>query len=68
MGGMVLETNMNEIVSRFLEQDKLEKSEVRKLFICRAVILLKCQILLATSNLLHIGAKNNCSKSLHYVV
>lgn len=28
MGGMVLETNMNEIVSRYLEQDKLEKSEV----------------------------------------
>ncbi|XP_039247701.1 AP-3 complex subunit sigma-1-like [Styela clava] len=27
MGGMVLETNMNEIVSRYMEQDKLEKSE-----------------------------------------
>ncbi|XP_076802098.1 AP-3 complex subunit sigma-1-like isoform X2 [Clavelina lepadiformis] len=27
MGGMVLETNMNEIVTRFMEQDKLEKSE-----------------------------------------
>nr|CAB3222297.1 AP-3 complex subunit sigma-2-like [Phallusia mammillata] len=27
MGGMVLETNMNEIVTKFLEQDKLEKSE-----------------------------------------
>ena len=28
MGGMVLETNMHEICSRFQEQDKLEKSEV----------------------------------------
>jgi len=27
MGGMVLETNMHEICSRFQEQDKLEKSE-----------------------------------------
>jgi len=31
MGGMVLETNMNEIVTRYIEQDKLEKSEVRML-------------------------------------
>ena len=31
MGGMVLETNMHEICSRFQEQDKLEKSEV---YIC----------------------------------
>ena len=29
MGGMVLETNMNEIVSKYMEQDKIEKSEVR---------------------------------------
>ncbi|TKR77310.1 hypothetical protein L596_018307 [Steinernema carpocapsae] len=28
MGGMVLETNMNEILSRIQEQDKLEKQEV----------------------------------------
>ena len=28
MGGMVLETNMNEILSRYQEQDKLEKQEV----------------------------------------
>ena len=30
MGGMVLETNMTEILSRIEEQNKLEKSEVRK--------------------------------------
>ena len=29
MGGMVLETNMNEILARVEEQNKLEKSEVR---------------------------------------
>ena len=28
MGGMVLETNMNEIVTKYMEQDKVEKSEV----------------------------------------
>ena len=28
MGGMVLETNMNEIVSKYMDQDKMEKSEV----------------------------------------
>lgn len=29
MGGMVLETNMNEILTRIEEQNKLEKQEVR---------------------------------------
>lgn len=29
MGGMVLETNMTEILSRIEEQNKLEKQEVR---------------------------------------
>lgn len=33
MGGMVLETNMTEILSRIEEQNKLEKQEVRKFFI-----------------------------------
>lgn len=28
MGGMVLETNMNEILTRIEEQNKLEKQEV----------------------------------------
>lgn len=28
MGGMVLETNMTEIISRIEEQNKLEKQEV----------------------------------------
>lgn len=28
MGGMVLETNMTEIITRIEEQNKLEKSEV----------------------------------------
>lgn len=30
MGGMVLETNMNEIVAQIEAQNRLEKSEVRK--------------------------------------
>lgn len=30
MGGMVLETNMTEIMTRIEEQNKLEKSEVNK--------------------------------------
>lgn len=30
MGGMVLETSLQEIVSRFHEQQKIAKSEVRK--------------------------------------
>lgn len=29
MGGMVLETNMNEILTRIEEQNKLEKQEVK---------------------------------------
>lgn len=29
MGGMVLETNMNEILLRIQEQEKMEKEEVR---------------------------------------
>lgn len=29
MGGMVLETNMTEILTRIEEQNKLEKSEVK---------------------------------------
>lgn len=29
MGGMVLETNMNEIVAQIEAQNRLEKSEVR---------------------------------------
>lgn len=32
MGGMVLETNMTEILSRISEQNKLEKQEVRVKF------------------------------------
>lgn len=32
MGGMVLETNMTEILSRIEEQNKLEKQEVRIYF------------------------------------
>lgn len=32
MGGMVLETNMNEILLRIQEQDKIEKNEVRIIF------------------------------------
>jgi AP-3 complex subunit sigma len=31
MGGMVLETNMSEILTRVEEQNKLEKQEVRLL-------------------------------------
>ena len=31
MGGMVLETNLQEIVSRFQEQQKIAKSEVTHL-------------------------------------
>lgn len=35
MGGMVLETNMNEIVAQIEAQNRLEKSEVRKqLYLC----------------------------------
>lgn len=34
MGGMVLETNMTEILSRIEEQNKLEKQEV-KLFLIK---------------------------------
>lgn len=33
MGGMVLETNMTEILSRIEEQNKLEKQEVRPILI-----------------------------------
>lgn len=33
MGGMVLETNMTEILSRIEEQNKLEKQEVRIILI-----------------------------------
>lgn len=33
MGGMVLETNMTEILSRIEEQNKLEKQEVRRVLI-----------------------------------
>lgn len=32
MGGMVLETNMTEILSRIEEQNKLEKQEVWLIF------------------------------------
>lgn len=32
MGGMVLETNMSEILTRIEEQSKLEKSEVKLFF------------------------------------
>jgi len=32
MGGMVLETNMTEILSRIEEQNKLEKQEVKEMF------------------------------------
>ena len=32
MGGMVLETNMTEILSRIEEQNKLEKQEVNYLY------------------------------------
>lgn len=31
MGGMVLETNMNEILTRIEDQNKLEKQEVSKI-------------------------------------
>lgn len=34
MGGMVLETNMNEIVAQIEAQNRLEKSEVRKQLHC----------------------------------
>lgn len=33
MGGMVLETNMTEILSRIEEQNKLEKQEVNTILI-----------------------------------
>jgi hypothetical protein len=33
MGGMVLETNMNEILTRIEEQNKLEKQEVNHFFV-----------------------------------
>lgn len=33
MGGMVLETNMTEILSRIEEQNKLEKQEVKIILI-----------------------------------
>ncbi|XP_003374415.1 hypothetical protein Tsp_09763 [Trichinella spiralis] len=36
MGGMVLETNMNEILTRVNEQDKIEKQEVK---LIRSLIL-----------------------------
>lgn len=34
MGGMVLETNMTEILSRIEEQNKLEKQEVSNFYSC----------------------------------
>lgn len=34
MGGMVLETNMNEILTRIEDQNKLEKQEVNDFFFC----------------------------------
>uniref|UniRef100_A0A2K5NDW4 AP complex subunit sigma n=1 Tax=Cercocebus atys TaxID=9531 RepID=A0A2K5NDW4_CERAT len=39
MGGMVLETNMNEIVTQIDAQNKLEKSEPRRSRLQRAVIM-----------------------------
>lgn len=39
MGGMVLETNMNEILAKINEQDKLEKQEVNDIFFCNDYIL-----------------------------
>ena len=50
MGGMVLETNMNEILTRVEEQNKIEREEVRlKVFdsVCRnstPIVLLHCII------------------------
>ena len=40
MGGMVLETNMTEIITRIEEQNKLEKSEVINKLKCKVLILL----------------------------
>lgn len=40
MGGMVLETNMSEILSRIEDQNKMEKQEV-----CTFVIRLKISVL-----------------------
>lgn len=38
MGGMVLETNMTEILSRIEEQNKLEKQEVRYNLIVQTIV------------------------------
>lgn len=39
MGGMVLETNMTEILSRIEEQNKLEKQEVWSIFIYQEFLI-----------------------------
>lgn len=39
MGGMVLETNMNEIITQVDAQNKMEKSEVSKECPCRATVM-----------------------------
>lgn len=47
MGGMVLETNMNEIVTQIDAQNKLEKSEVRtkstKIDLSMIILLAWCE-------------------------
>lgn len=58
MGGMVLETNMTEIITRVEEQNKLEKQEVTHFsFTCLCFLFEIC--LLSTS-----GVKTVCSRFL----
>ena len=44
MGGMVLETNMSEILTRIEEQSKLEKQEVRFFIAADLIVLLSRNI------------------------
>lgn len=61
MGGMVLETNMNEIVTQIDAQNKLEKSEVRvmhcvilELKIVVVVVVVRAVVVLVVVNACYI--------------
>ena len=47
MGGMVLETNMSEIMLRIEEQNKIEKEEVRVDFSLIPMSEIRCQMILS---------------------
>ena len=64
MGGMVLETNMTEIMLRIEEQNEIEKKEVNLINFQKSYIIL--MYLMIGNNTIEVSSKSNFNRQVQF--